>query len=142
MVSPTLRVDHLDDGADDVARRAELAQFAGLLDLPQHVLEQIALGVGVGLVQAQAVDQVTTWVSTVGSSIAQPRAVHEIVRGTRSPSRRRRRTPRRARSAPAVRPTGPSPRPTSGSGRAEWSVSPSSALSGFFSVQSPSNRLV
>ena len=41
-----------DDGADDVARRAELAQLARLLDLAQHVLEQIALGVGVGLVEA------------------------------------------------------------------------------------------
>jgi hypothetical protein len=43
-----LGVDDFDDGADDVARRAELAQFAGLLDLPQHMLEQVALGVGVG----------------------------------------------------------------------------------------------
>jgi hypothetical protein len=39
-----------------VPRRAELAQFASLLDLPQHVLEQVALGVGVGLVEAQAID--------------------------------------------------------------------------------------
>ena len=48
-----LGVDHLDNGPDDVPRRAELAQFAGLFDLPQHMLEQIALGVGVRLIEAQ-----------------------------------------------------------------------------------------
>ena len=47
-----------DDGADDVPRRAELPQLAGLLDLAQHMLEQVTLGVGVGLVQVQLVDQV------------------------------------------------------------------------------------
>ena len=52
-----LRIHQIDDGADDVARRAELAEFAGLLDLAQHMLEQIALGVGVGLFQPQLVDQ-------------------------------------------------------------------------------------
>jgi hypothetical protein len=56
-----LGVDHLDDGADDVARRAELAQFAGLLDLPQHVLEQVALGVGIGLSRRRPSTLVTTW---------------------------------------------------------------------------------
>ena len=53
-----LRVDDLDDGADDVARRAELAELARLLDLLQHMLEQVALGVGVGPVEAQPIDQV------------------------------------------------------------------------------------
>ena len=51
------RIDQIDDGADDVTRGAELAEFAGLLDLAQHMLEQIALGVGVGLFQPQLVHQ-------------------------------------------------------------------------------------
>ena len=52
-----LGIDDLDDGADDVARRAELAQLARLLDLLEDVLEEIALGVGVGAIEPQTVHQ-------------------------------------------------------------------------------------
>ena len=48
-------IDKLDEGADDVAGRAELSQLARLPDLPQHVLEQVALGVGVHLFEVQVV---------------------------------------------------------------------------------------
>ena len=76
-----LRIDHRDDRADDVPRRAELAQLAGLLDLAQHVLEQVALGVGVGLVQPQLVRPgSTTCVSTVGSSMTRRAPCHEVHR--------------------------------------------------------------
>ena len=51
------RVHQIDDGANDVARRAELAEFAGLFDLAQHVLEQVALGVRVRLFQTQLVHE-------------------------------------------------------------------------------------
>ena len=51
-----LRVDHADDGADDVTRGPELAELTRLLDLPQDVLEEVALGVGVGLVEPQILD--------------------------------------------------------------------------------------
>ncbi len=74
-----LRVDHLDDGADHVARRAELAQLAGLLDLAQHMLEEVALGVGIGLVQAQAVHQADDLAEHGGLVDGQPGAVHEVV---------------------------------------------------------------
>jgi hypothetical protein len=40
-----------------MAWRAELAQFAGLLDLAQHVLEQIAFGIRIGLLEPQLVDE-------------------------------------------------------------------------------------
>ena len=73
-----LGVDHLDDGADHMPRRAELAQFAGLFDLPQHVLEEIALGVGVGLVQAQAVDEVDHLGQHGGLVDRQARTGHEV----------------------------------------------------------------
>jgi hypothetical protein len=39
-----------------VARRAKLTQLARLLDLPQDVLEEVALGVGVRPVEAEAVE--------------------------------------------------------------------------------------
>ena len=48
-------IDQLHQGTDDVARRAELAQLAGLADLAQHMLEQIALGVGVHPVEMEVV---------------------------------------------------------------------------------------
>ena len=40
-----------------MARGPKLAEFAGLFDLAQHMLEQIALGVRVGLFEAQLVYQ-------------------------------------------------------------------------------------
>ena len=51
------RIDELHHGPDDVARRAELAKLARLPDLAQHVLEEIALGVGIDLLQMQVVHQ-------------------------------------------------------------------------------------
>ena len=50
-------VDILHDGADDVARGAELAQFTGLADLFEDMLEQIAFGVGISLIKTQLVHQ-------------------------------------------------------------------------------------
>ena len=73
-----LRVDHPHDGADDVARRAELAQLARLLDLPEHMLEQVALGVGVGLVEPQPVDQPHHLGQHGGLVDHQPGAGHEV----------------------------------------------------------------
>ena len=49
------RIDKLDHGADDVAGRPELAQLARLPDLAEHVLEEIALGVGVDPLKVEVV---------------------------------------------------------------------------------------
>ena len=75
-----LGVDHLDDGADHMPRRAELAQLAGLLDLPQHMLEQVALRVGVCLIQVQPIDEVDHLGQHRGLVDAEPRAGHEVGR--------------------------------------------------------------
>ncbi len=53
-----LRGDDFHHGADDMARRAELAQFARLFYLLQDMLEQIALGVRIGPVEPKAIHQV------------------------------------------------------------------------------------
>lgn len=75
------RVQHGDDGADDVARRSELAKLAGLLDLLQDVLEQIALGVGIGVIEAQMVDQRYHLRQHGWLVDHQTRAIHEVDRG-------------------------------------------------------------
>ena len=49
------RGNQINDGANHMARRPKLAEFAGLADLTQHMLEQVALGVGVHAVQMQVV---------------------------------------------------------------------------------------
>lgn len=63
-----------------MARGAELAQFAGLFDLAQYVFEQVALGVGVGLVQPQFVDFVDDLSEDGGFVDGQAGAIHEVDR--------------------------------------------------------------
>ena len=48
-------VDELHHGPDDVAGRPELAELARLSDLTEHVLEEIALGVGVDPLEMEVV---------------------------------------------------------------------------------------
>src|SRR4051794_27075042 len=52
-----LRVNHRDDGSNDMAWGAKLPQLTGLFDLPQHMLEQVALGVGVRTVETETIHQ-------------------------------------------------------------------------------------
>ncbi len=74
------RVEHGDDSADNVARGAELAEFASRLDLLQHMFEQVALGVGVGFVEAQAIDLADYLRQHHRLVDHQSRAVHEVDR--------------------------------------------------------------
>ncbi len=64
------RIDQRDDGADDVARRAELAEFAGLLDLAQTCSNRSPLVSGSACSRRNSLTRLTIWVSTIGSSIA------------------------------------------------------------------------
>src|SRR5688500_13829594 len=50
-----LRIHHFDNGADDVSRCAELAQFTSLLNLAEDMFEQVSLSIGIRLVQAERV---------------------------------------------------------------------------------------
>ena len=59
--------------------RAELPQLARLSDLPKHVLKEIPLCVGVGLVKPQAVHQIHHLREDGGLVNRQPRALHEVV---------------------------------------------------------------
>ena len=78
-----LRIDQPHQGADDMARGAELAEFARLPDLAQHVLEQVALGVGVHLVEPQGI-QLADDLGEHGRLVDhQPGAVHEVGRAVR-----------------------------------------------------------
>ena len=71
-------VDQPDQGADDVARRPELTEFARLPDLPEHMLEQVALGVRVNPVEMQVV-QLADHLGEHGRLVDhQPGAVHEV----------------------------------------------------------------
>ena len=72
------RIDQPDDGADDVARRAELAEFAGLADLAQNMFEQVALGVGVDPVEMQVVQPADDLGEHSRLVDDQPGAFHEI----------------------------------------------------------------
>ena len=71
-------IDQPDQGPDDVARRAELAEFARLPYLAQHMLEQIALGVGVHPVEMQVVQLAHDLGEHRRLVDHQPRAVHEV----------------------------------------------------------------
>ena len=75
------RIDHLDDGADNVPRRAELTKFTRLLYLPQHMLEQIALGIAIRLVEPQLVDLADHLRQYSRLVDAETRTVHEVHRG-------------------------------------------------------------
>lgn len=72
------RVYKLHHGADDVARRPELAQFARLPDLAEHVLEQVALGVRVHPVEMQIVQLADDLREHGGFVDHEPRTGHEV----------------------------------------------------------------
>ncbi len=63
-----------------MARGAELAEFAGRLDLLQHMLEQVALGIGVAFVEAQTIDLADDLGQHHRFVDDQSRAVHEVDR--------------------------------------------------------------
>ena len=72
------RVDELDDGADDMARRAELAKLARLFRLAQDMLEKIALGVGVDRLKPQVVHLGDDLAENRGLVDGQARPVQEV----------------------------------------------------------------
>ena len=72
-------IDEPDQGADDVARSAELAELAGLAYLAEHMLEQVALGVGVHPGRdCRSFNWLTTCDSTRRLVDDQAGAVHEV----------------------------------------------------------------
>ncbi len=71
-------IDQPDQGADHMARGTELTKLACLFDLAQHVLEQIALRIGVHPVEVQIV-QLTDNLGEHGRLVDyQPGAIHEV----------------------------------------------------------------
>ena len=75
---PDPRADKLDHGADHVARRAELSEFARLPNLAQHMLEQVAFRVCVHPVEVQVVQLADHLGEHRRLVNHQPCAVHEV----------------------------------------------------------------
>lgn len=75
---PNLGVEHGHHRADDVARRAELAQLASGLDAFEQVFKQVAFGVGIVLVQAQVIHLADDLGQHHRLVNHQPRAVHKV----------------------------------------------------------------
>lgn len=73
-----LRVHYRHDGPDNVPRRAELTKFTRLLDLLQDVFEQVALGVGVGFIEPQPINQRQHLRKHDRFINDEPGAVHEV----------------------------------------------------------------
>ena len=72
------RIDQPHQCADDVARCAELAEFARLPDLAEHVLEQVALGVRVHAAEMQIVQLAHDLGEHRRLVDHQPGTVHEV----------------------------------------------------------------
>ena len=75
---PDPGIDKLDQGTDDMARRAKLAEFTRLPDLAQHMLEQVAFRVCVYPVKMQVVQLADNLGEHRRLVDHQPRAVHEV----------------------------------------------------------------
>ena len=75
-----LRIHHLHNCADDVPGGSELPELARLLDLLEHMLEQIPFGVRVRLVKLEAIHQRDDLGEHSRLGDVEPRAAHEVRR--------------------------------------------------------------
>ena len=83
------RIDELHHCPNDVAGRPELAEFARLSDLTEHVLEEVALGVGVYPLEMEVVHLAHDLGEHRWFVDDEPRARHEVGDSLRPRPRRR-----------------------------------------------------